>query len=402
MKILPYNTETFFKKAVNVAECYGFLNVDDLQKKASAKCTNVLGLQRHKSEGSHFEHHILADVIKQFNINNEVKGKQPLMFYTPSTVSPVTSPSIRISALTLNTVGTNDPLAEIILLKSATSILRELGIKNFKLRINCIGDKDSSVRFLREASLQLRNKAQDLSEDLITAMRTNPGAVLAQLYNDKHPLSKELPSPIEYLTSPSRKYFKEILELLGNADIPFELSEKLYADPKVYSHTIFEIVEGDVTDENPSPIVLARGGRYDELTRPYVRGTVPSTGIVIAARTNDKQSVVGRPRRRKANACLVHIGREARLRSIDIIETFREKKIPIEQCLYFDRFSEQMAYAHAQKTRFIIIIGQQEARDGVVLIRDTTDHSQQTIPIHTLPDVLKCGCNLCPPKLAQR
>jgi histidyl-tRNA synthetase len=388
MKILPYNTETFFKKAVNVAECYGFLNVDDLQKKASAKGTNVLGLQKHKGQTSHFEQHVLADVFRQFKSTTSAPRKQPLMFYTPSTVSPASKPSVRINALTLNTIGTNDPLAEVVLLKSAMSILRELGIKNHKLHINCIGDNDSSVRFLREASSQLKNKLQDLPETLATVFKSNPGMVLAQLYAEKHPFVKDLPSPIEYLTTPSRKYFKEILELLGNADIPFELSEKLYADPSVYSHTIFEIIEGNDVDDSTT-VVLARGGRYDELTRPYSRSAIPSTGIVIAARTNDKCSVVGRPRRRKANACLVHIGKEARIRSIHIIETLRERKIPIEQCLYFERFSDQMAYAQAQNTKYIIIIGQQEARDGVALIRDTSNHSQQTIPITLLPEMLK-------------
>ena len=105
-------------------------------------------------------------------------------------------------------------------------------------------------------------------------------------------------------------------------------------------------------------------------------------------RTNDKNSKFGRPRRRKANACLVHIGKEARIRSINIIETFRARKIPIEQCLYFERFSEQMAYAEAQHTKYILIIGQQEARDNVVLMRNTNDHSQQTVSIDRLPELL--------------
>jgi histidyl-tRNA synthetase len=391
MKILPINTEVFFKKAIGVAECYGFSNIDDLRKEASAKGTTVLGLQKHKSTDPRFEHHVLADILKRYTEAMGAKKKQPLMFYTPSVVSHASAPGARINALTLNTVGTNDPLAEVVLLKSALSILSELGLKNYTLKINSIGDKDSSVRFLREASNHVRTKLQDLPQKAAEAFRANPGAVLAQLFNDKHPISHTLPSPIEYLTTPSRKYFKEVLELLDTAEIPFELSEKLYADPGVYSHTIFEIAENkeDSEDDGSPSIVLARGGRYDELTRPYVRGTLPSTGIVIAIRTKDTQATVDRPRKKKANACLVHIGKEARLRSIDIVEVLRKRKIPIEQCLYFERFSEQMAYAQAKNTKYIIIIGQQEARDGVALMRNTDNHSQRTVPIELLPDFLK-------------
>ena len=389
MKILPHTTEVFFKKAVSVAEYYGFSNIDDLRKEASKKGTNLLGLQKHKSKEKRFEQHVLSEMLKQYPETFN-KDNQPLMFYTPSVVSHASTPSSKINAITLNTVGTNDPLAEVVLLKGAMSILRELGIKNQRLYINSIGDKDSSVRFLREASAFVRTKMDELPPKFADAIRTNPGSALAKLYGDRHPLTNEMPSPIEYLTTPSRKYFKEVLELMDHADIPFELSEKLYADPSVYSHTIFEIIEDDDDEEAPR-VVLARGGRYDELTRPYIRGTLPSTGIVIAVKTKDKRVRVGRPRRRKANACLVHIGKEARLRSIEIIETFREKKIPIEQCLYFERFSDQMDYAQKRNTKYILIIGQQEAKDGVVLMRNTDNRSQQTVPIDMLPEILKAS-----------
>jgi len=178
------------------------------------------------------------------------------------------------------------------------------------------------------------------------------------------------------------------LELLEFTDIQFELDDKLYADSKVYSHTLFEIHEGQA-ETISEETVLARGGRYDELTRVYVRGTVPSAGIVIAGRTKNPRKEVGRPRKRKPTACLIHIGREARIKSIAIVETFRREKIPVEQCLHFERFSEQMAYAETIDAKYIIIMGQREAKDGVVLVRNTADRSQRTVRIDILPDVLR-------------
>lgn len=390
MKVLPITTETFFNKSIKVAECYGFSNIDDLRREATKKGTNILGLQKHRSPDARFEQHVLTEVLRQYTDTFGKKTKQPLMFYTPSTVSHPATPSVRINALTLNTVGTNDPLAEVVLLKSATSILRELGIKKHCLRINSIGDNDSTARFLREATPHLKNRAHELSDELAILAKTNPGSALARLFGENHPIAESLPSPIEFLTTPSRKYFKEVLELLGNADIPFELADRLYADPNVYSHTIFEIVERQAEEMEGAPvIVLARGGRYDQLTRPYTRGSFPSTAIVIAMKAKDRRSSVGRPRKRKPSACIVHIGKEARLKSIDLIESFRERKIPVEQCLYFERFSDQMEFAKAQNTKYILIIGQQEARDNVVLMRDTDTHSQRTVPIESLADELK-------------
>jgi len=294
-------------------------------------------------------------------------------------------PNIKISTLSLNAVGTSDPLVEAVLLKSAASVFEELGIKKIRIRINSIGDKDSSVRFLREITQQIRKRASDLSKDELLLMRTNIATLITALYTNRHPVIADLPSPLDFLTTPSRRYFKDVLELLEHTNIPFELDDRLYADPKTYSHTVYEIFE----EIDNKEMVLARGGRYDELTRSYVRSTVPSSGIVIAARTKDQRSTIARTRRKKPAACLIHIGREARIASIDLVETFRHENISIEQCLHLERFSDQMEYAETQNTKYIIIIGQREARDGVVLLRNAEDRSQTTIQMSELPTMFR-------------
>ena len=388
MKVLPVNTDMFFKRSVGVAEHYGFRNIDDLQAEARKTGTSVLELEKQKTARTNFEKHLLARVLEKCNNVVELKKKQPLMFYTPSVVSHPSTPSVRLSALSLNAVGTDDPLAEIVLVKTAASILEELGIKRISIRVNSIGDNDSSARFIKEVASQLRARSGDLSPAQMTLLRSEPESFVTELYAARHPLVNELPSPIDFLTTPSRRHFKEVLELLEYTNIPFELDEKLYADSKVYSHSLFEIHDATAAVANEDS-VLARGGRYDELTRVYVRGTVPSTGIVIAGRTKNQRSEVGRPRRKKPTACLIHIGREARIKSISIVETFRRERIPIEQCLHFERFSEQMAYAETIDAKYIIIIGQKEAKDGVVLVRNTADRSQQIVRVDILPDVLR-------------
>lgn len=389
MKVLPVNTEVFFKRAVSVAEHYGFRNIDDLQAEAHRRGATILELDKQKGGQTNFDHTILARVLEKCNAVVELRKKQPLMFYTPSLVSHPATPSVRISTLSLNAVGTDDPLSEVVLIKAATNILEELGLKKLRIRLNSIGDNDSSARFLREASSQLRQRMSDLTEAQTTMFRAEPTLFITELYAARHPLVRELPSPLDFLTTPSRRHFKEVLELLELTNIPFDLDDRLYADTKVYSHTLFEILE-DTTEAIPdTDRLLARGGRYDELTRLYVRGTVPSTGLVIAGRTKNQRSRVDRPRRKKPTACLVHIGREARIRSIAIVETFRREKIPIEQCLHYERFSEQMTYAERLDAKYIIIMGQREARDGVVLVRNTSDRSQRTVRVERLPDVLK-------------
>jgi histidyl-tRNA synthetase len=299
---------------------------------------------------------------------------------------------VRVSALTLNAVGAHDPLAEVVLLKCATSILEELGLKRYVLHINSIGDNDSSARYLRDVTVILRQRLRTLPDGFAERLRTNASAAIATLYEADHAVIAELPSPLDFLTAPSRKYFKEVLELLDHTGIPFVLNDKLYGDHNLYSHTIFELVEPPeegTTDQPAHGEVLGRGGRYDNLTRAYARNAVPATGVVLAVQTKDHDGPVGRPRRKKPSACLIHIGREARIRSIALVEQLRREKIPIDQCLHVERYSEQVAYAEANQNKYVVIMGQREAHNGVAIVRNALDRSQETISLELLPQYLR-------------
>jgi histidyl-tRNA synthetase len=388
MKTVAVNAQMFFKRAIGVAEHYGFHNVDEVQPSTLKKATRTLDVHDHASPDQHFDQHVLSSVLAHYATTVELRRKQPLMFYTPSVVTHAASPALHVSALTLSAVGVHDPLVEVVLLKSATSILAELGLKHIVVRINSIGDSDSSARFVREVTPLVRQRIPELPPEYAVLFRSNPGAALAQLYEDRHPITLELPSPLDYLTTPSRKHFKEFLELLEHADMPYELDDKLYGNHRMYSHTMFEIVAETSTEGEPGEVV-ARGGRYDALTKAYARGSIPAVGIVIAVQTKQHTGPIGRPTRKHPSACLVHIGREARIRSISILETFRREKIPIEQCLHFERFSEQLAYAEAHHSKYVIIMGQREAHAGVVIVRNSLDRSQKTIAIDMLPQYVR-------------
>jgi len=388
MKNVPLTTQTFFSRAIGVAEHYGFCSIDDLQATAPTQRSKRIPLRMHDTSEEQFDHQVLSNVLKDFAEGSELRRRQTLMFYTPSIVSCPGTPHKRVSALTLNAVGTQDPLSEILLIRAAMSVLAELGVTENRVRVNSIGDSDSAARFVKEVGMRLREKQRDLPQPYDTMVRTDIASAIAALYEARHPVTIDLPSPLDFLTAPSRKYFKDILELLEETGLPFDLDDRLYGRNSMYAHTLYEIID----TRTDTPDIVARGGRYDHLTRAYTRSTVPAAGIVIAVQTKNTTQSVGKPQRKKPTACLVHIGREARIRSIDIVERFRREKIPIEQCLQFERFSEQVAYAEAHDSKFVIILGQREVHENVVIVRNASNRSQETIPIDMLPDFLRNHC----------
>lgn len=393
MKLVPITTQSFFKRATSVAEHYGFRSIDDLSPRPTTSPQTGGGKNDNPTTSGQHEHRVdysvLPAALRAYAERAELRKRDTTMFYSPSVVSHPSTPATKISAMTLSSVGVQDALSEIVLLKSVTSILAELGIKQYMVRINSIGDSDSSTRFVREITSQLRQKSRDFSPEIESMLRSNPSACVSHLYEQRHPVTTTLPGPIDFLTAPSRKYFKEVLELLEHSDIPFMLDDKLYGSHRTYCHTVFEVIEPPTDSADENVTILARGGRYDNLTRTYTRAGVPAVGIVLAVQTKDMGEYVTQSRRKKPTTCLVHIGREARVASINIVEQFRREKIPIEQCFQFERFTEQLAYAEAHNMKYVIIIGQREAHQGIAIVRNSTDRSQHNVPFEQLTTYLR-------------
>ena len=49
----------------------------------------------------------------------------------------------------------------------------------------------------------------------------------------------------------------------------------------------------------------------------------------------------------------------------------------------------QLAHARELESAYILIMGQREALDGTVIVRNTTTQAQETVPVETLPPYLR-------------
>jgi histidyl-tRNA synthetase len=389
MHTLNVKTADFFKRAVAVAEHYGFRHVDDIATPSRKTAQRSFGLMQHKSEPTAVAEDSFTKGFSNQAVQDAALRKESLLFYTPSLVAHKGSPSKRLSAFTLSMVGNRQPLSEVLVLKTALGILHELGLDDVVVRVNSIGDADSSARYLREVNAHVRKRLSDIPEKYQSLARSDPLGLFDTLQAEGHDFVQDFPRPVEYLTSPSRKHFKELLEFLEETEVPFMLHDRLMANRSMYAHSIFDIVRTGDIDAEGTIEPVARGGRYDELTRTFSRRAVPAVGIVLAFAAKDATREVSRPRSARPRACLIQVGHEARLLSFSVVEKFRQARIPIEQCLQFDKFSEQLAYAEARRTPFVIIIGHKEAQERMVIVRNSQNRSQETIAIDMLPHYFK-------------
>ena len=67
----------------------------------------------------------------------------------------------------------------------------------------------------------------------------------------------------------------------------------------------------------------------------------------------------------------------------------RKAKIPVQQTITRDKITNQISKAKRLNSPYVLIMGQKEAIENCVLVRDTKSHSQTAVKIENLIDYLK-------------
>jgi histidyl-tRNA synthetase len=207
-------------------------------------------------------------------------------------------------------------------------------------------------------------------------------------------INQEAPDSVSFLTPTAKKHFKAVLEYLNELEIPYRINKCLVRGLDYYTDTVFEIVE-EIEDDNGNTrsLSICGGGRYNYLSKSMGhKREVPGVGVGIGME-RVMQSTWWKnltPRiMKKPKIYFIQLGFEAKLKSLTIVEQLRKAKISTMQSLSKDKLSTQLAAAEKTGAPYVMIFGQREALDNTVIIRDMSNHKQQTVKLANLVDYLK-------------
>ncbi|MFC1733969.1 His/Gly/Thr/Pro-type tRNA ligase C-terminal domain-containing protein [candidate division KSB1 bacterium] len=341
-------------------------------------------LPQHTEYMSSFDNELVS-VIRSYIEHGHARLNEPAMFYQ-SGVNPKDPNKILFG---LHVLGTSHSVAEAILIKTALATLDDLGISKHRVHVNSIGDRDSATRFTKELTTYLRKNMGDMPANSRQVMKKDVFYAYDQLLKKKHQLCSGAPSTVEFLTEPSRAHLREILEYFESDKVDYELDPTIIGHQDCYSKTLFEIREIHKNEEDDT-VVLARGGRYDELSKKAFRQQIPATGIIFEYEKKGRiPQKITIPQKRKPKFYFIQIGFEARIRSLAVIEMLRKARIPVYQSLGKDQLGDQLELANELAIPYCIIMGHKEALDGTVIVRNIDTRAQDIIPVEDLPQYLK-------------
>ena len=174
--------------------------------------------------------------------------------------------------------------------------------------------------------------------------------------------------------------------------ISYQINKNLVRGLSYYTRTVFEVIEQNA-GEDGSALTIAAGGRYDYLGRQLgSKKDIPAMGAAIGVDRIIESPWYKKlaPRiLKKPKFYFIQLGWDAKLKSLNVIETLRKAHIPIAQSLSKDSLSQQLAIAEKTGIPYALIFGQKEALENSVIVRTMAVHSQETIKLDALLEYLK-------------
>ncbi len=292
-------------------------------------------------------------------------------------------------------MGSNRTTSEALLIKCALAVLGELGYSDLYVDINSIGDRESIAKFEREFQAHFRKNSNLLGSKTRQEMKKNHYSVLKNITGDLKDFMKGAPQPVGALSESGRLHFKEVLEAIEAFDVMYRIKPNIFSNKQYASYTVFEIRKGPLSTDGDSSKsegeLLAYGYRYNHLAKKIGgKREIPSMGLTIMVKKSPhttKKVLVKNIK--KPKFYLVQLGPSAKLKALNIVETLRKSKIPVYHSITKDKITGQLNGAEYMKASHVLIMGQKEAIENSIVVRNVTNREQDTVPVDKLAEYLR-------------
>ncbi|WP_415948576.1 histidine--tRNA ligase [Streptomyces sp. KLOTTS4A1] len=282
-------------------------------------------------------------------------------------------------------IGAEDPALDAELIILADQAYRSLGLRNFRILLNSLGDKE--CRPVYRAALQDFLRGLDLDEETRRRIEINPLRVLDDKRAEVQKQLTGAPSMPDHLCDACTAYHKEVRELLDAAGVVYEDDLKLVRGLDYYTRTTFEFVHDGLGSQS----AVGGGGRYDGLSEMIGGPSLPSVGWALGVdRTVLALEAEGVDLHLPATTSVfaVPLGEEARRVLFGVVTELRKAGIATDFSFGGKGLKSAMKSANRSGAAYTLVAGERDLAEGVVQLKEMESGEQQAVALDKLVEVL--------------
>ena len=179
--------------------------------------------------------------------------------------------------LSVEAIGSDDPAVDAELIRFYDELLGRLGVTDYVLQLNSIGDTNCRPAYLERLERWLGEHDAELDDEARAKRQTNPLRVFDVKSERVQKALAAAPKIGDSLCDACREHFEQVRGFLDTLGVHYQLRPTLVRGLDYYTRTTFEFKDEAIGAQD----AICGGGRYDGLIEAI--GGPPTPGIGFGA-----------------------------------------------------------------------------------------------------------------------
>lgn len=283
--------------------------------------------------------------------------------------------------------GSFNHLTEAQVIAAVWQLLSGLGLDDLTLEITNIGKSDCQTAYQETLKDYLRAKKYDLCDECNEHLLGRSLNIFRCANLDCQATFSEAPTILDFLDQEAHKHFTNILEALDELRIPYQLNP-LYAGADGSSRTNLAI-----RCKSGGSFVLIGEGAYHEDLMQKIAGKdwccFGFAGSLSAVYESLSKQQVEVEKAQKNEVFLVPLGELAAKRSLRLFRDLIDASISVYDHFGNAGIKSQLKQAESNHSPIALIMGQKEAVDETVILRDVKSGMQEIFSYDKIVEEVK-------------
>jgi len=280
-----------YELAAGVAHLYGYRYVEtpafeqtELFSRTSGETSDVVRKEMYTFEDRGGRSLTLrpegtAPIVRAYIEHGLHREPQPQKLFTIATMYRYAAPQKgryrEHYQASVEAIGSDDPAVDAELIQLYDELLRRLGVTNYRLELNSIGDRKCRPAYLERLDAWL-DEHEDVLDDEARQKRATTPLRVFDVKNEKVQAAlADAPKIGESLCDACREHFEAVQTYLDSYGVAYELTPTLVRGLDYYTRTTWQF-EGP---EHGAQSTISGGGRYDYLAEEIGGPATPGVGF---------------------------------------------------------------------------------------------------------------------------
>ena len=282
--------------------------------------------------------------------------------------------------------GVDSPLVDVELIFILVTLFSKLSVSDVNAHINSLGCPECRPMFKTTLSDFLTSLNENLCSDCVRRKDRNPLRVLDCKVPSCRAAMTDAPSIPDYLCPACDQHFETVKTALSALNVPFVVDKGLVRGLDYYTRTTFEIQTSALGAQN----AIAGGGRYDGLIKALGGPDIPATGFAIGLdRLTEIAGSTGTDLVKTPDIFIAALGEKSGSLAFEWNCALCLEGVKAEMEFGDKSLKSQMKKAGRLGAKYVLIVGDNEIKEGKVILRDMKTKIQVSIPIEDVVENIK-------------